>query len=158
MPMARHRQKTRISAPANLRVFCLLRCCPKPRLTQSFGLRLCDLQSLLFLPKQKSIFENIFELGVDIAFVMWYTRNTRTNFLNQFVITTSYFLLTRFVHSSTAGHAGFFQYRKPDKSLHPPALLVRTRTIELGHDKQLTTLLSCPFYVLRAVLPMYLDN
>ena len=37
------------------------------------------------------IFENIFELDVDIAFPMCYTPDIRTNFLKQLAITTSYF-------------------------------------------------------------------
>ena len=37
------------------------------------------------------IFENIFELDVDIVLFMWYTSDMRTNFLNRFAITTSYF-------------------------------------------------------------------
>ena len=57
----------------------------------------------------KKIIKNIFELSIDTSSPICYTLDTRTNFLIQFVITTSYFLLTRFVHSSTAGHAGFFQ-------------------------------------------------
>ena len=36
-----------------------------------------------------------------------------------------------FVHSSTAGHAAWWQYSKPDKTL-----VECTRPIELGHDKQ----------------------
>ena len=52
-------EKPSIPLSRNEWFFCLLRCCPKPRLTQSFGLRLCDLQSLLFLPKQ-NLFSKIF--------------------------------------------------------------------------------------------------
>ena len=37
------------------------------------------------------VFENIFELDVDIILLMCYTPNMRTNFLNQLTITTSYF-------------------------------------------------------------------
>ena len=37
------------------------------------------------------IFENIFELDVDIVLFICYTPDTRTNFLNQLAITTSYF-------------------------------------------------------------------
>ena len=37
------------------------------------------------------VFENIFELDVDIILFMWYTPDIRTNFLNQLAITTSYF-------------------------------------------------------------------
>ena len=35
-------RKTIHSASTEQMVFCLLRCCPKPRLTQSFRLRPCD--------------------------------------------------------------------------------------------------------------------
>lgn len=41
--------------------------------------------------RARFIFENIFELDVDIVLFMWYTSDTRTNFLNRFAITTSYF-------------------------------------------------------------------
>ena len=41
--------------------------------------------------RSRFIFENIFELDVDIAFSMCYTPDIRTNFLNQLAITTSYF-------------------------------------------------------------------
>ena len=41
--------------------------------------------------RARFIFENIFELDVDIVLFMWYTPNIRTNFLNQLAITTSYF-------------------------------------------------------------------
>ena len=41
--------------------------------------------------RARFIFENIFELDVDIAFPMCYTSDMRTNFLNQLAITTSYF-------------------------------------------------------------------
>lgn len=41
--------------------------------------------------RARFIFENIFELDVDIAFSMCYTPDIRTNFLNRFAITTSYF-------------------------------------------------------------------
>ena len=41
--------------------------------------------------RARFIFENIFELDVDIAFSMCYTPGIRTNFLNRFAITTSYF-------------------------------------------------------------------
>ena len=37
------------------------------------------------------IFENIFELDVDIVLFICHTPDTRTNFLNRFAITTSYF-------------------------------------------------------------------
>lgn len=37
------------------------------------------------------IFENIFELDVDIVLFICYTPDMRTNFLNQLAITTSYF-------------------------------------------------------------------
>ena len=41
--------------------------------------------------RARFIFENIFELDIDIVFSMCYTLDTRTNFLNQLAITTSYF-------------------------------------------------------------------
>ena len=41
--------------------------------------------------RARFVFENIFELDVDIVLFMWYTSDTRTNFLNQLAITTSYF-------------------------------------------------------------------
>lgn len=41
--------------------------------------------------RARFVFENIFELDVDIVLFMWYTSDTRTNFLNRFAITTSYF-------------------------------------------------------------------
>ena len=41
--------------------------------------------------RARFIFENIFELDVDIILLMCYTPNIRTNFLNQLAITTSYF-------------------------------------------------------------------
>lgn len=41
--------------------------------------------------RARFVFENIFELDVDIVLLMCYTPDIRTNFLNQLAITTSYF-------------------------------------------------------------------
>ena len=41
--------------------------------------------------RARFIFENIFELDVDIVLFICYTPDIRTNFLNRFAITTSYF-------------------------------------------------------------------
>ena len=43
------------------------------------------------LARARFIFENIFELEVDIVLFMCYTLRMRTNFLNQLAITTLYF-------------------------------------------------------------------
>ena len=41
--------------------------------------------------RARFVFENIFELDVDIMPSICYTLDIRTNFLNRFAITTSYF-------------------------------------------------------------------
>ena len=41
--------------------------------------------------RARFILENIFELDIDIVPSICYTLDTRTNFLNQLAITTSYF-------------------------------------------------------------------
>ena len=41
--------------------------------------------------RARFIFDNIFELDVDIVLFICYTPDTRTNILNQLAITTSYF-------------------------------------------------------------------
>ena len=41
--------------------------------------------------RARFVFENIFELDVDIVLFICYTPDTRTNFLNRFAITTSCF-------------------------------------------------------------------
>ena len=44
--------------------------------------------------RARFIFENIFELDVDIVLFMWYTSDTRTNFLNRFAIKLHIFVDT----------------------------------------------------------------
>ena len=120
-------QKPLIFAGWKWVVSCLLRLPPQALAnmkcsgTQPSGLRLRGQRSLIIWGNHKSVaitwhvtyVNRISNFAIDISFHMCYNCDNRTNFLESNIALC-------FVHSSTAGHAAWWQYSKPDKSLHPP--------------------------------------
>jgi len=120
-------QKPLISAAAEMSGFVLVEApAPSPGEhkcsgTQPSGLRLRGQRSLIIWGNHKSVaitwhvtyVNRISNFAIDISFHMCYNCDNRTNFLESNIALC-------FVHSSTAGHAAWWQYSKPEKSLHPP--------------------------------------
>ena len=80
-----------ISAPAGMDGFLLAEASPQAPIIADYPSAAARFSIAFDFARARFISENIFELDIDIVFSMCYTLNTRTNFLNQLAITTSYF-------------------------------------------------------------------
>lgn len=103
------------------------------------------------------IFENIFELDVDIVLFMWYTSDTRTNFLNRFAITTSYFCWHVLHIVQPPDTLDRFQYRSRIRAcIHQ--LCWWERGPSRGHGKQLSRCCHVLFCVLWKFVHLHLEK
>ena len=103
------------------------------------------------------VFENIFELDVDIILFMWYTPDIRTNFLNQLAITTSYFCWHVLHKVQPPDTLDRFQYRSRIRAcIHQ--LCWWERGPSRGHGKQLSRCCHVLFCVLWEFVHLHLEK